>query len=84
MVYLNPPSNEYECMPLDSRPVSAPSLKREFARMEMLFEEWFITLDELKVAYDAAEAGRIRKLTARSDYLVSAIGEFQPSRSMTT
>jgi hypothetical protein len=83
MVYPNPSSIEYECLPLGIRPVNAPSLKREFARMERLFEEWFVTLDELKTAYDAAERRRVRKLTARSDYLLSAIGEFVPSRSIT-
>jgi hypothetical protein len=83
MVYPNPSSNEYECLPLDTRPVNAPSLTREFAWMERLFEEWFMTLDELKIACAAAEGKRIRKLVARSDYLVSAIGEFQPPRSMT-
>jgi hypothetical protein len=82
MVYPNAPSNGHECLPLDTRPVSAPSLKREFALMERLFEEWFLTLDELKIAYEAAEGKRIRKLVARSDYLLSAIGEVQPRRSM--
>lgn len=80
MVYPNPSGNEYECLPLDNRPVNAPSLTREFAWMERLFEEWFMTLDELKIAYEGAEAQRIRKLTARSDSLVSAIGELQPPR----
>jgi hypothetical protein len=82
-MYLNPSSNECECLAPGTRAVNTPSLEREFARMEMLFEEWFMTLDELKVAYDAAEGGRIRKLTARSDDLVSAIGELHPSRSIT-
>jgi hypothetical protein len=49
--------------------------------MERLFEEWFTTLDELKIACAAAEQRRIRKLSVRSDYLASAIGEFQPPRS---
>jgi hypothetical protein len=50
--------------------------------MERLFEEWFTTLDELKIAYEAEEGKRIRRLVARSDHLVCAIGEFQPPRSM--
>jgi hypothetical protein len=83
MVYPNPSSIEYECLPLGIRPISTSSLEREFAWMERLFEEWFITLDELKIAYDGTERRRIRELTARSDYLLSAIGEFVPSPSIT-
>jgi hypothetical protein len=46
--------------------------------MERLFEEWFVTLDELKGACDAVEVRRIRALTDRSDYLLDAIGGLQP------
>jgi hypothetical protein len=83
MVYPNPSSIGYECLPQGIMRLNTPSLEREFAWMERLFEEWFMTLDELKIAYDAAERRRIRKLIARSDYLLSAIGEFAPSRSIT-
>ena len=79
MVYPNPSSIEYECLPLGIRPISTSSLEREFAWMERLFEEWFMTLDELKIACAAAEVRRIRKLTDRSDYLASEIGGFQPA-----
>jgi hypothetical protein len=48
--------------------------------MERLFEEWFMTLDELKAACGAGEVRRIRTLTDRSDYLVNAISELQPPR----
>jgi hypothetical protein len=72
--------NEYECLPLETRHVAAPHLKREFARMERLFEEWFVTLDELKGACDAVEVRRIRTLTDRSEDLVNAIGDLQPPR----
>jgi hypothetical protein len=48
--------------------------------MERLFEEWFVTLDELKGACDAVEVRRIRTLTDRSDHLVNAIGDLQPPR----
>jgi hypothetical protein len=80
MAYQRLRSNEYECLPLETSHVAAPPLKREFARMERLFEEWFVTLDELKGACDAGEVRRIRTLTDRSDYLVNAIGDLQPPR----
>jgi hypothetical protein len=73
-------SNDYECLPLESGHVAAPHLNRELAWMERLFEEWFITLDELKGACEAGDVRRIRTLTDRSDHLVNAIGELQPPR----
>jgi hypothetical protein len=72
--------NQYECLPLETRHVAAPHLKREFAWMERLFEEWFVTLDELKGACEAVEVGRIRTLTDRSEDLVNAIGDLRPPR----
>jgi hypothetical protein len=80
MAYRQLRHNDYECLPLETRPVAAPHLKREFAWMERLFEEWFVTLDELKGACDAVEVGRIRTLTDRSEDLVNAIGDLQPAR----
>jgi hypothetical protein len=80
MAYRQLRHNEYECLPLETRHVAAPHLKREFAWMERLFEEWFLTLDELKGACDAVEVGRIRTLTNRSEDLVNAIGALQPTR----
>jgi hypothetical protein len=80
MAYRQLRHNDYECLPLETRHVAAPHLKREFAWMERLFEEWFVTLDELKGACDAVEVGRIRTLTDRSEHLVNAIGDFRPAR----
>jgi hypothetical protein len=48
--------------------------------MERLFEEWFVTLDELKGVCDALEARRIRAPADRSDYLLDATGGLQPPR----
>jgi hypothetical protein len=48
--------------------------------MERLFEEWFVTLDELKGVCDVVKVRQIRALTDRSDYLLDAIGGLQPPR----
>jgi hypothetical protein len=81
MAYRNLGSGQYECLPLETRRVNAPCLRRELAWMERLFEEWFITLDELKVACDDVEIQRIHMLSDRSDHLVNAIGELHPPQS---
>src|SRR5262249_25628412 len=80
MAYRQLRQNGYECLPLETRHVAAPHLKREFAWMERLFEEWFVTLDELKGACDAGEVRRIRTLSDRSEDLVNAIGDLQSAR----
>jgi hypothetical protein len=78
MAYQRLRTREYECLPLETSRVAAPALKREFAWMERLFEEWFVTLDELKRACEAKDIRRIRALADRSDCLVNAIGNLQP------
>jgi hypothetical protein len=80
MAYRQLRHNDYECLPLETTHVAVPDLKREFAWMERLFEEWFMTLDELKCACDAVEVGRIRTLTHRSEDLVNAISDLRPAR----
>ena len=80
MAHRNFGNDEYQLSPLEPGPVSARHLKRELAWMDRLFEEWFNTLDELRVACDGAEVRRIRTLSDRSDHLVNAIGELRPPR----
>ena len=80
MAYQHLRQYDYECLPLETSHVAAPSLKREFAWMARLFEEWFATLDELKGACDAVDVRRIRALSDRSDSLLNAIGRLQPPR----
>jgi hypothetical protein len=42
-----------------------------------VFQEWFVTLGEVKGACDAVEAARICGLTDRSGHLLDAIGGLQ-------